>query len=135
MSIQENGINYPMTTAVFDDAAAREWVVDEIERARRSCESRPDARRAVAHSIGIAPGTVENIDRDRLKGLRAWVRDKIHAHKIRCLEAEAARMVHELARARSGFSRASEDEIRAVETALEEGRAILKRARTREVRG
>lgn len=102
-----------MSLVTFDDDAAFEWVVEQVECQRRtSCETRPQARAAAAQAIGIAPGTVENIDRGRLKGLRSWVRDRIQDHKIKSLEAEFVRIERELAITRRCGSRASAEQIR-----------------------
>ena len=53
------------------------------------------ARRPVAHRIGLSPGTIENIQRDRLKFVER-VESKIRAAFIRLLESEIAKATHEL---------------------------------------
>ncbi len=89
MRSQDSGINQSMSLITFDDEAAFDWVVDQVECQRRTkCDTRPAARAAAARDIGIAPGTVANIDRNRRKSLQSWVRDKIRTHKINWLRAE-----------------------------------------------
>jgi len=119
-----------MSAVAFDDETAREWVVGEVKREKlRSGAKKPEARRAVAGSIGIAPGTVENIERNRLKGLRGRVRDKIQTHKIRWFEQQLRWAIHELAIACRGHSSASDADIRGLTRAIEQAQARLEALR------
>lgn len=129
MSIHKTGINDPMSVATFDDDAAREWVVDQVKARRPAHKDKPSTRIALADEIGLAPGTIENIERERHKGLRGWMRDRIQAHKIKWLEAEFARIEQELALARRYGTRASPGEMRSAQASLEEIGAILERER------
>ncbi len=129
MRILESGI-VPMDTATFDDESASKWVVEQVERMRRSgrsdCDNRPDARVAVARDIGISPGTVENIDRKRLRrSLQTIIRDKIQEHKIRFLEAEIRRNMNELERARKTGSPRLQKHISALEVSTSEAQSVL----------
>ena len=113
-----------MQAATFDDEAASKWVVDQVDRLRPQFENRPDARREAARLIGIAPGTVANIERKRLKDL-ARIRDIIQQHKIKWLRAEMNRLDNELRIALSGCTRASETDLRKAKSALEEAKSLL----------
>jgi hypothetical protein len=129
MSIHKTGINDPMSVATFDDDAAREWVVDQVKARRPAHKDKPSTRIALADEIGLAPGTIENIERERHKGLRGWMRDKIQAHKIQWLEAEIARLHDELEKTRRGGSRASPKQIHKARSLLDEMAALLERER------
>lgn len=64
--------------------------------ARRTNDDRPAARRQLARSFGVSPGTIENIQRGRLKRISGWLRDALRARVIRELEAEVVRLQHEI---------------------------------------
>jgi hypothetical protein len=73
--------------------------LEKREQARNG-GSRIEARQRLARRVGISPGTLYNIARDRLKKLDAGVRDKLVAYAIRDLEQEIAGVTHELEMAR-----------------------------------
>lgn len=58
--------------------------------------SREKAREWVAQTVGVAPGTIENLDRKRLKrSPGGWLRDALKARVLRGLEGELLRLRHE----------------------------------------
>jgi hypothetical protein len=128
MRIHKPGINYPMHAVAFDDFdddAARDYVVKQVEARRPSYRSKAEARDELADEIGVSRGTLYNIWRERSKGLRGLIRDKIHAHKLQWLEAEFVRIERELAVARHRGADASSREMQAVEASRREIRCAL----------
>lgn len=108
------------------DADAKRWAQSMQDQERvRSGASIPQARRIIARRIGIAPGTLENLDRGRGKGLRGWIRDQIRAAFCREIEAEIARLSHVLAVARLSDSGASPAAIREAETSIANARSLI----------
>jgi transcriptional regulator with XRE-family HTH domain len=103
------------------------WV-ERLLRAerRRSGVSTVLARRRVARKLGVAPGTIENIQRGRSKGLRGWVIERIRAAVIEALNQEIAGAQHELELARQSRGGPCTPEIAAVEAAVEQARRLLK---------
>ena len=83
------------------------------------------ARQAVARRLGIAPGTLENLARGRSKGVRDWVRDRIHAALIRETETEIRRLEHELETLRLVGGDARMAEMGEVAAHLATARALL----------
>ena len=79
------------------DTFARDWT-SRLQRREiaRSEVTKPVARRMVAREIGVSPGTLENIERGRTKGVRGWIVERIKAAVIRELEAEIRGAQHEL---------------------------------------
>jgi hypothetical protein len=83
-------------SALAIEEKARDWVVHLQERERkRSGANKPEVRRAVAEDIGVVPGTLENIERRRRKGISTTVFERIRAaflletaNEIRRLENE-----------------------------------------------
>jgi hypothetical protein len=67
-----------------------------VDRESRARGSRIVAREHVARSVGASPGTIENLDRGRLKrSPGGWLRDALKARVIRGLEGELLRLRHE----------------------------------------
>lgn len=129
MRVRNPKTNSP-PAVLFDDAAARRWVIDQIGYERyRSHVATPLARRALARRLGVAPGTVENIERGRFKGMRANLRDAIHKHKIEFFEKQIEAARHELEIARSGSCPSAPASVRALEAAIEAAVARLKELR------
>jgi hypothetical protein len=77
----------------------------------------PQVRRALARRIGIAPGTIENIQRGRLKFVER-VEGRIRAAFVNLLEAEIARATDELETLRGLAARDDCAALRAAEGAL-----------------
>lgn len=59
-----------------------------------------EARDRLAHRLKIAPGTIYNIVRDRLKRIDHETRERIVQFAIRDIQQEIARLTHELQNAR-----------------------------------
>lgn len=96
--------------------------------ARRNSLGSDDARERVASRLGVAPGTLENLLRGRLKAVASYVRDRLRSAVIRQLEAEIQRLEHELAVARLGALGPTDDDVAQAEAALEKARAFLNRS-------
>lgn len=83
-------------SALAIEEKARSWVMQLQEREKkRSGANKPEVRRAVAEEIGVVPGTLENIERRRRKGISTTVFERIRsaflleaANEIRRLENE-----------------------------------------------
>ena len=84
--------------AVTEDDLARGWAAKLEEREQsRTGLSRSLARKRVASRIGVSPGTLENLQRDRIKGVRGWVLSKLRAAALADLQREIEAHQHELA--------------------------------------
>jgi len=129
MVLPENrGTVTPMSAAadvLRSHRAARRLV--EIEQLRTGLTA-DEARERVAGREGVSPGTFENIVRKRIKGVEGWLRDKLQAALIRELQAELARLEHELAVARLSAQRPDDDEISSVMALVERAKELLKRS-------
>lgn len=78
------------------DIATRNWAIGLEDRERaRSGAPLPIARKAVARRLKIPPGTLENLRRGRIKGVRAWLVERVQSAFVRELELEIARLTHE----------------------------------------
>lgn len=97
MIIHDDGINDPvMSAATFEDLA-RQWVRGlEEDEARASGEPLLVARQSLARKIGVAPGTLENIRRGRLKHIGKTIADQIQAYMVRHLQREIQRRTNDL---------------------------------------
>lgn len=84
--------------AVTEDELARGWAA-KLERREqdRTGLSRSLARKRVASRIGVSPGTLENLHRDRIKGVRSWLMTKLRAAVLAELQREIEAHQHELA--------------------------------------
>lgn len=97
-----------------------------------AAESGPsiNRRQAVARKARTTPGTIENIQRGRLKFLER-VEANIRAAFIRLLESEITKATHELQVARLCADRVDCGEVRAAEASLgrriEEARQVIAR--------
>ena len=85
-------------------------------------------RAAIAQRLGVAPGTLENISRGRLKGVRAWVAEKIRGAVIRELEREIQRLQGELHMAHQSGAHPAADEVCAALSAIAEARHLIRDA-------
>lgn len=68
-----------------------------VDRECKRTKDRTKARKNVARALGVPPGTIENLQRERSKRVDGWLRDALRARVIRELEAEVVRLQHELA--------------------------------------
>ena len=107
------------------DAECAGWL-DIVERdKRRQGFKAGDARRSVAREIGCAPGTLENVARRRLKGVRGWVQEAIRAQVCRVMEREIQRLEAELQMARQCGARPDANEVIAAQAAIGEARRLI----------
>ena len=89
-----------MTSAAYLDRA-RVWTrALEDGEASRSGTKVSEARLVIARQTSIAPGTLENIRKGRLKTIAVDVYDRLRASVIRKLESELQHVQHELQVAR-----------------------------------
>jgi hypothetical protein len=86
-----------MSNALAEASEAQNLVKILVDQEARRVGDRIVARQRVARSVGVSPGTIENLQRNRLKRISGWLRDALRARVIRELEAEIARLQHELA--------------------------------------
>lgn len=86
-----------MSNAMAEAAEAKNLTDILVRQEHRRVGDRVRARQNVARSLGIPPGTVENLQRNRLTKIAGWLRDALRARVIRELESEIARLQHELA--------------------------------------
>jgi len=105
--------------------------VERLEKIERSKGvDRLTARQAVARRIGIAPGTVENIARGRKKSVAGWIENKIKRAVAHAIEQEMRALEAELALVRASGIELRDDEMAAAQAAVDQARAILRRAKT-----
>lgn len=93
------------------EESARRWTRElEASEARRSGVPIRMARRIVARRAGLSPGTLENINLRRTKGVRLFVFEALRALFIEETQRELNRLSHdlELARAAGSGSRIGE---------------------------
>lgn len=94
---------------------ARGWAkLLEDREAAKSGQPLATAREAVARRIGVLPGTLENLRKNRLKGIAAHLYDQLRGGVIRALELELAHVEHELQIARQAGFDPREREIEAL---------------------
>lgn len=104
---------------------ARELAI-ALERRERGRSATLDvARASLARRIGISPVTWRNLALGRLKRIDAWMRDRLQALLIRELEAEIARLTHELEVARQCGDHLASQHVAEIETCLTRARSIL----------
>lgn len=114
-----------MATAAFMDTARAWGRALEDREAVRSSVPIADARKRVARRTGISPGTLENLRNGRLKAIGAHVFERIREAVVADLNAEMARLEHELAMARTSGLDARDDDFAAAAAALEKARALI----------
>ncbi|MDQ2079506.1 hypothetical protein RA307_04870 [Xanthobacteraceae bacterium Astr-EGSB] len=87
--------------ATVDIATASRFVatIEDVE-ARRLGVNTIEARRAVASRCGIAPGTLENLRRERAKVVPHWIMARVRAAFIAILQSEIQRLEHDITIAR-----------------------------------
>jgi len=90
-----------------------------VDRERSRGNDRAHARANVARAIGAAPGTIENLTRDRLKSIAGWLRDALRALIIKETEAEIKRLQHELTYYRALGADTHRDEMAEISASVE----------------
>lgn len=97
-----------------------------IERMACSAgSSRAAVRVSIARQLGIGPGTLENLFRDRVKTISADLAAKIQASWIDIIEAEIAQLEHERDLALQIHIDLPANELGKVEALLAEARDLL----------
>jgi hypothetical protein len=93
-SIEDGQVSHVEFTTDEDYAA---YLIGRLEKgaAERSGRSRQEVRPELARNIGIAPGTIENLLRKRIKAITTNVYDAIVAAADRELRREIGRLEHE----------------------------------------
>lgn len=86
-----------MSNALAEASEARNLAQILVEQEARRCGDRRKARTRVARRLGTSPGTIENLQRSRLKRISGWLRDALRSLVIRELEAEVVKLQHEIA--------------------------------------
>jgi hypothetical protein len=113
-----------MSSAVIVERAARGLINCEATRAEVSEAS---AIQRVASSLRVAPGSLGNIVRRRVKSISADMRDRIVAACIADLTREMQRLEHDRQMLMAMGEGPRSDDMDAVESALATARAALDR--------
>jgi hypothetical protein len=125
MRMHEQGSFMHMSgAATIEEARVQARTLEQRERSRAG--NLKNARATLARRAGVSPATWRNLAQGRLKRLDAWLRDRLCALIIRELEADIARLEHDLARARSRGDHLGSQHVCEIETHLAKARAILK---------
>jgi hypothetical protein len=119
MSSPKFGTNEPNMTCAISMAQN----LERKERARGL--SVAVARQSLARKLRVGGGTFERLVRGRIKRVDAGIRDRLQALLVRELEAEIARLTHELEIARQSGASFASLEISEVETHLARAKEIL----------
>jgi hypothetical protein len=85
-----------MSNALAEAAEAKSLTDVLINQEHRRVGDRQLARQRVARSLGVSPGTLENLQRSRLKKISGWLRDALRERVVRELESEVVRLQHEI---------------------------------------
>jgi len=112
--------------AALDEATYAAARIEKIERDRGL--SVAAARTAAARRAGVSPGTLEKLNRGRLKAVAMHVYARLRAALINALNEEHQRLANELAIARGSALATDLNALREAEAALAQARAVLKRA-------
>jgi len=111
------------TAATIESARNLARSLEQRERSRAG--TLEAARGSLARRAGVAPSTWRNLALGRLKRVDAWFRDRLQALLIRELEAEIARLTHELEVARQGGDHLASQHVCEIEAHLAAARSIL----------
>lgn len=82
----------PMSAVEYDMQARRQVKTLLHAERRRTGHKLAVVREKVARDLGTLPGTLENIGKGRIKGVRGWLRERINQMVLREIEAEIARL-------------------------------------------
>jgi hypothetical protein len=86
-----------MSNALAECSEAQSLANVLVSQEARRTGDRILARKKVARALGTTPGTIENLQRSRLKRISGWLRDALRARVIHELQAEVVRLQHEIA--------------------------------------
>lgn len=121
-----------MSNALAEATEARNLANLLVDQEARRTRDRVRARQNVARSLGTSPGTIENLQRNRLKRIAGWLRDALRTRVIRELEAEVTRLQHEISVLRQTGVDPRSHEMAAVRADLSAVLTVLGRDRGRE---
>lgn len=116
------------TAAIMEDARLMVRSLENFE-ARKGWSSE-DARKRVSRNLGYAPGTLENLFRDRLKSIPDGFRNRARSLLIRAYEKEIGRLVHELEMLRLAGERSDCDDFQEAQASLEKAQKAVARLST-----
>ena len=130
------GIKRPVSmtvlTAAPEQPPERRWTAWLLSRERSvTGRNSEEVRQAVARTLGVAPGTIENLARGRMKGVRKSLSDKIRGAFVHAISTEIAALERELDSARRADPALGEDDLLAVEAHLASARRVLQAQRAR----
>jgi len=95
-----------------------------FDRERLSSPDLQTARESVARKIGVPPGTIQNIQRDRIKFVER-IEAKVRAAFMRMLEQEISKATHELEIAGRASDRADTAAIFAADAAVQNAKKMI----------
>ena len=105
-------------------------IVTRLERAAmRDGAKLAQARESVARKVGVSPGTLESIQRGRIKRLAHDLFQKLNAALERQLEREIEAAQHELSILRAAGARVDAAAVAEADEALARARKIILEAR------
>lgn len=87
--------------------------------------TREEARERLARQMGLMPGTLFNLVRDRLKRLDDNLRERVVSYAIKEIEAEIGALEHELAMVRAVGGVPDDRKVSEIEALLERGQRLL----------
>lgn len=128
MSIRD-GENIQMNAATDIEAVHRFARAIEDAEAKRLGVRVVEARASVARRLRTSPGTLENIRRLRTKIVPNWLMARIKSEFVSVLQAEIARLEHEICVAKQIGLHHSDDALQAAETQMEAAKQILRVAK------
>jgi hypothetical protein len=112
--------------AYADVEQAHRWaeVLEDAEAKRLGCKVQ-DARRALACRLGIAPGTLENLRRFRIKTVPSWMMARLRREFVALLQTQIMRLEHEIHIARQTGADYRDDDLASAETQVARAKEIL----------
>ena len=109
----------PVVATVGPSAPYHEVAHDHASHPPSSLQQRlPIARAAVARRVGGAVGTLENLRRGRIKGVRAWIAEALRDALVKELKSEIAAHEHELAILLAGARHPDRHEVAEIEAGV-----------------
>lgn len=123
-SIEDGQVN--QAEFATDEDFAAYWVKRlEKQEAARTGRTVTDVRPIIARRVGIAPGTLENLRRGRIKAIKKNVYEWLLAAADRQLRAEIALLEHERTVLATKTSRSDRRDLRQVDAHVAAARAAL----------
>jgi hypothetical protein len=116
-----------MSAVAYIDKA-RDWArsLEEDEAERAGFDRVEDARPVVARKLGIAPGTLTSLRKNRLKSISAHNYDRLNQAAAHLIEKKLVRLQHELDLTRQqGLDARSNDYVATLEALVARARKDL----------